>query len=87
MLVSCMYSAKCDPGDLGDDPSSSSAAGFVKVNNGAIVYNGVRSGSTAHLLCNYGYTASDETRDRVCLSHGEWSGQAEVCMELGELLS
>ena len=49
------------------------------MSNGAIVYDGVRSGSMAHLLCNNGYVASEGIKDRVCLSHGTWSEQAQVC--------
>ena len=56
------------------------------VNNGVIVYDGLTSGSTARLVCNNGYTASKESRDRLCLNQGIWSGETQVCTELGKLI-
>ena len=56
------------------------------MNNGEIVYNGVTPGSTAHLVCDKGYVASQETRDRVCLCNGVWSGsETQVCEAAGDL--
>ena len=56
------------------------------MNNGKIVYDGVTPGSTAHLVCAKGYAASEETRDRICLCNGLWSGKTQICEEKGELL-
>ena len=75
---------ECDPNILGLDPSSEQSAGSVSVNNGEIVYDGVTPGSTAHLVCDKGYTASEETGDRVCLSNGVWSRKTQICEEIGE---
>ena len=55
------------------------------MNNGEIVYDGVTPGSTAHLMCANGYAASEETRDRICLYVGLWSGRTQICEEAGEL--
>ena len=58
----------------------------MSVNNGEIVYDGVTPGSTAHLVCDKGYAASEETRDRVCLCNGVWSGKTQICEETGDWL-
>ena len=78
--------SQCDPNVLGSQPSSLSAAGSVTVNNGVVDYDGVLPGSMAHLVCNEGFTASIETRDRICLCNGSWSGKIQVCghEELGK---
>ena len=56
------------------------------MNNGVIVYDGVTPGSTAHLVCAKGYVAGKETRDRICLCKGVWSGRMQICelQEFGE---
>ena len=56
------------------------------MNNGVIVYDGLIPGSTAHLVCNEGYTASEETRDRICLNSGEWSEKTQICKVFGEFI-
>ena len=81
-----LHATECDPKVLGSNPSSQQSAGSVSVNNGEIVYDGVTPGSTAHLVCNKGYAASEETRDRTCLCNGVWSGNAQICEEIGKLL-
>ena len=53
------------------------------MNNGEIVYDGVTPGATAHLVCTNGYAASEETRDRICLFDGLWSGRAQLCEKIG----
>ena len=77
---------QCDPNVLGSRPSSLSSAGSLTVNNGVIDYNGVLPGSMAHLVCDEGFTASVETRDRTCLCNSSWSGKIQVCghKELGK---
>ena len=75
-----MYTPECEPNVLGSNPSSQ---GSVVMNNGVIIYDGVEPGSTAHLVCDKGYTASKETRDRICLCNGKWSGKTQICEKIG----
>ena len=42
--------------------------------NGAVMYNGRRTGDTAEYSCNVGYElVGDQTS--VCMSNSQWSGQ------------
>ena len=74
------HTSECDPGALGSNPSSQQSAGSVTVNNGEIVYDGLTPGSTAYLVCNEGYTASEATRDRICLNSGARSEKTQIIM-------
>ena len=56
------------------------------MNNGVIVYDGLTPGSSAHLMCNEGYTTSEVTRDRICLNSGVWSDRMQICEEIGKLI-
>ena len=73
--------AKCDPNVLGASPSSLNGNGSVAVYNGMIVYDSVLPGAVAQLVCNEGYVASYETRDRICLN-GTWTEGQQVCGEM-----
>ena len=86
-VISCFFpilTTECDPNVLGSNPSSQQSAGSVSVINGEIAYDGVAPGSIAHLVCSKGYSATEETRDRICLCNGIWSGKTQFCEEVGE---
>ena len=51
-----------------------------------IVYDGVMPGSTARLMCDEGYTASEETCNRICLCNGVWSEGTQICEKIGEFI-
>ena len=81
-----LHTSECDPGVLGSNSSSQQSTRTVTVSNGVVVYDGLTPGSTAHLVCNVGYTASEATRDRICLNNSAWSGQTQICEEIGKLV-
>ena len=59
-------------------PTNSSQT--VATANGVIVYNGLTAGSTAFLVCNDGYAPGSDSRNRVCMRDGSWSGSIQICV-------
>ena len=72
---------KCNPNFLGLNASSLDGTGSVRVSNGMIIYNDVLPGAVAHLVCNEGYMANVEARDRTCFN-GTWTDSIQICGEV-----
>ena len=84
-ILSCLqyappyHSVTCDPGELGDNPTSVNSSGMASISNGVVMYNGVDVGSTTYLKCDEGYVPEADSNNRTCGSDGIWDGRVQIC--------